>query len=365
MPRAKGHYSQTARCIRLLDRLRGHRGGLLLAQLGQELGVGERQIRRDLDALDDAGYRCEVFTRAVEDSAHKRSAVRLREAGHVAVPFTSLELYALTAVRSAFDVLKGTPFFEQIERIFEKAYHHVAERHRRTDEEDLSRKIVYVPDAGVKEFEGKSEVVEELLDGIMNRRLVEARYRTQSGRVLEGKFAVYTFVMHKHGLYALGRQLNADEVAEREARRDQVREAAPAQPLPEAGTNVFAVERFESAESIRRSRFDVPPDLDVASYFQDAFGIHVGPERKKEKVVIEFSKARKAYATGRRWHRSQRVEHMPDGSVRLHFELASTREVPSFILKWGPHARAIEPAHIVERVAAELRDAAALYADQS
>jgi predicted DNA-binding transcriptional regulator YafY len=52
---------------------------------------------------------------------------------------------------------------------------------------------------------------------------------------------------------------------------------------------------------------------------------------------------------------------MPDGSVRLHFELASTREVPSFILKWGPHARAIQPEHIVERVAQELRDAAKLY----
>jgi len=45
---------------------------------------------------------------------------------------------------------------------------------------------------------------------------------------------------------------------------------------------------------------------------------------------------------------------LPDGGVRLAFTCASLIPVVSWILEWGPHARAIEPPELVAQVIAEL-----------
>jgi len=52
---------------------------------------------------------------------------------------------------------------------------------------------------------------------------------------------------------------------------------------------------------------------------------------------------------------------MADGRVRLSFPCASLAPIVSWVLEWGPHARALEPAELVARVVAELDGARAQY----
>jgi DNA-binding transcriptional ArsR family regulator len=92
----------------MLDRLRGRRRGVLIADLASEFEVTQRQVRNDLVALEEAGYTLEYGRQ------ENRSTVILVEASSRAVPLTRRERYTLLAVRSMFDVLRDTPFYEDV-----------------------------------------------------------------------------------------------------------------------------------------------------------------------------------------------------------------------------------------------------------
>jgi len=123
------------------------------------------------------------------------------------------------------------------------------------------------------------------------------------------------------------------------------------------GPRLYALERFDHLEFVRgdEGAFSPPDDFDVETNFHGAFGIFAG--REPQEVVVDFSPSLRATAEARVWHRSQRFEELPDGGVRLRFEVGRTEEVGPWILKWGPHAKAIAPPDLVERVARELEEA--------
>src|SRR5688500_8147427 len=98
----------------MLDQLRGRRAGVLLSELVDDFQVTERQVRRDLLALDEAGHLVEIFVR------DGRSAVRLIEKSYREVVVSRRERYALLAVRRVFDALRDTPFYEDVESVYEK-----------------------------------------------------------------------------------------------------------------------------------------------------------------------------------------------------------------------------------------------------
>jgi predicted DNA-binding transcriptional regulator YafY len=91
-------------------------------------------------------------------------------------------------------------------------------------------------------------------------------------------------------------------------------------------------------------------------------GAHVG-KGAAQRIVIEFSKERAAYARARVWHRTQRFEEQNDGTVRLAFMCKNLAPIVSWVLEWGPHARVIEPTELGHQVARELRDALRHYPD--
>lgn len=58
--RAGGTHRQALRLLALVQHLEAHRGLLPTRDVARELGVSERQLRRDADALVDAGYDVEL-----------------------------------------------------------------------------------------------------------------------------------------------------------------------------------------------------------------------------------------------------------------------------------------------------------------
>jgi predicted DNA-binding transcriptional regulator YafY len=122
----------------------------------------------------------------------------------------------------------------------------------------------------------------------------------------------------------------------------------------------LAVERFTEAEWIRNTSFAPPPTFRLEDYVDDMSGVHVG-KGERQRVVIDFSKERAAYARGRTWHRTQEVEEQRDGSIRISFHCRNLAPLTSWVLEWGPHAKVIEPATLATEVASELRAALQLY----
>ena len=156
----------------------------------------------------------------------------------------------------------------------------------------------------------------------------------------------FSMIVFKHGLYVVGRRLD---------------DPKDGLSIPNGRSVRLAAERFTEAEALRAHPFTVPSDFRLDDELQSAFDLHGGDPAAAFRVVIEFSKERAAYAKAREWHRQQTLEPQPDGAVWLSFPCSNLAPVVSWVLEWGPHARAVEPRELVDAVMTELEQALAQY----
>jgi predicted DNA-binding transcriptional regulator YafY len=339
----RGDVGAVARALRLLDLLRGFKRGRLVEDLAAELGVSSRTVRRDLAELEAAGMEIERPT------IEGRAAARLVERAYSYIAITRRERFTLLAVRSVFDVLRGTPFHEDIKSVEEKLSQRL-EPAERAEQSTLANRIVFVPDGGTKAYDNKADVLDALLTGVLSRRVVRYSYVDSSGHRTRGAhLAPFAIAIFKQGLYVVGRRLKRPEEA-----------ADLATALPPA---CLAVERFTEAEHLRTHAFSVPADFSLDDVMHDSFGVHLPAFEQPQRVVVEFSKTKATFARARVWHRTQRTIELPDGRIRIEFMTrARLAPIVSMVLEWGPHARAVEPPMLVEQVKAELDAAREQYA---
>ena len=125
--------------------------------------------------------------------------------------------------------------------------------------------------------------------------------------------------------------------------------------------DVFAVERFRNAERVRKRAFEIPGDFTIEEVLHGAFGVHVGDSSKACRVSIEFSREKATLVTARQWHPTQELTSADNSRVRLAFTCTNLVPVLSWVLEWGPHARALEPPELVAAVEDELERARSLY----
>jgi predicted DNA-binding transcriptional regulator YafY len=336
----RGDLNHTSRVLRVLDELRGFRRGRRLSEIAAQLGASERTIRRDLADLRSAGFEIE----SVEIGG--RAGARLVERTYSNIAITRRERYTLLAIGSLFDVLRGTPLWEDVSSLQRKLEQRMSPEER-AEHESLGDRFAFVPDGGTKAYEGKEDILDALLTGVLSRRVVRYAYRDARGRARQGFLAPYTMLLYKHGLYVVGCRL---------------REPADGRAI-EPGTRVavYAVERFTEADHLRNAPFSAPAGFRITEILNGAFGIHVSTDATPHRVVVEFSAEKAAFVRARVWHPTQTFEELLDQRIRLTFTCASLIPVVSWVLEWGPHARAIEPPELVASIVAELDAARRAY----
>jgi len=333
---------QVARALKILDALRGFKRGRLVSELATEANASERTAKRDIAALQDAGI---DIDRAPIDG---RAAARLKDRAYSYVVITKRERYTLLAVRRMFDVLKGTPFADDIDSVLHKLEQRMSPEER-AEHATFGERFAYIPSGGTKPHLGTDDVLDALLSGVLTRKLVRYAYRGARGRAEHGFLAPFAMLLYKQGLYVVGKRL---------ASKTDLGAIESGEVLN------FAAERFSDAEWLRDSSFVPPASFKLDDFVDDAFGAHVGKDAP-QRVVIEFSKERAAYARGRIWHRTQAIEQQRDGSIRLSFTCKNLVPVVSWVLEWGPHAKVVEPAELVAKVVEELDGARGRYPAQA
>ena len=244
-----------------------------------------------------------------------------------------------------FDVFKGTPFAEDVESLLTKLQQRATAKERAEFAADRDR-FAYVPDGGIKVYRDKADVLDALQTGVLHRRVVKYAYRGGRGRPSRGYLAPFSMIVFKHGLYVIGRRLD---------------DPKHGNAIPNGPSVRYAAERFTEAEALRTHPFTVPADFRLDVELQSAFDLHAGDPNAAHRVVIAFSKERAAYAKAREWHRQQTLEPQPDGSVWISFPCSNLAPVVSWVLEWGPHARAVAPRELVDAVVTELEAARANY----
>lgn len=335
----RGEIGQVARALRVLDALRGFRHGRWITEVASEVGASERTVRRDITELQEAGFDIEITRRD-----NRSIACLATERNYSPVSITKRERFTLLAVRSVFDVLQGTPFLDDVRSVMTKLEQRMSDKER-AELATFGERFVYLPDHGTKSYAGKDDIIDAIQTGILSRKVVRYRYADARGRARDGFLAPLGMVLYRHGLYAIG-----------------VRLSEPTSEVSTAPLAMFAIERFTDAEHLRTYDFAMPVGFSLRDALHGAFGPHLAERSGPHEVVVEFSRDKALLASSRSWHPTQRVEHQRDGRVRIALRVPHLAPVVSWILEWGPHARAIAPPELVDQVTAELRGALSLYA---
>jgi predicted DNA-binding transcriptional regulator YafY len=294
---------------------------LTIDDLAARTGVTTRTIRRDLDALQSAGF--PLFDETHDGKKYwtleHRAFKRLDETG-----FTLAELSALYFSRTLVEALAATPFQKDVRGAFEKLAGALTPG-MRLFLDRLPLVMQAKPEPGAHPTSARSKEMAQLLDATLNHRRVAMRYHSfSSEREKDYLVEPYRVVFAQGGLYVVAF-------------------------VPEYGQlRTFAVDRIRSL-SLLEERFE-PFELEEDA-FAHSLGVHQGaPER----IEILFDARIARYVKERMWHASQEIEEAADGAVLVTLDVSNDFALRSWILGFGPLAKVVSPASLAAQIVEEI-----------
>jgi predicted DNA-binding transcriptional regulator YafY len=323
---------RNAEVIRQWSILRDLEGSrrLTIDELAKRTGVTTRTIRRDLEALQIAGF--PLYDELIDGKRYwtleQRAFKRLDDTG-----FTLAELSALYFSRTLVECLASTPFQRDVATAFDKLSSALTPGMRQF----LDRLPLVIQAKGpaprLNDDRAEREHVSRLLDATLHHRRTQMKYFSlSSGREKEYLIEPYRLIYSQGGLYLLAF-------------------------VPEYGeTRTFAVERIRGI-SLLEDRFTPPPAIDDT--FAHSIGVNEGPP---EHIAIAFDARIAPYVRERQWHSSQTITDTPEGGVLVALDVCNDWALRSWILSFGPLARVLEPTSLARQIKTELEAARLRYA---
>lgn len=297
--------------------------------LARRTGVTTRTIRRDLEALQTAGFPLYDETHDGKKfwTLEQKAFRRLDDTG-----FTLAELSALYFSRTLVESLAGTPFERDVRSAFDKLSGALTPGMKQfLDRMPLVMQAKAEP--GAQAAEPRTREVAILVEATMQHRRVTMRYHSfSSNREKSYVFEPYRLLFGQGGLYVIGM-------------------------VPEYGElRTFAVDRIAQI-SLTEERFEpleLPDDA-----FAHSLGVNQGtPER----IEILFKPRIARYVRERVWHPSQQVAEETDGALRLTLHVVNDWALRSWILGFGGLATVVAPADLVSEIVREIEAALKNYA---
>jgi predicted DNA-binding transcriptional regulator YafY len=320
--------------LREIERARG--AGVTIDELAALCDVTTRTIRRDLQALEEAGF--PLFDDRSHDDGKTRWLVNGQAFKGLAAGLTVSELCALYFSRALVESLSGTPFRDEVESAFEKLSA-VLTPHMREFLDQLPRIIATKPDPMRRrpgdegEVAREQQIISRALEATWHLRQATITYHSKSSdRTKSYLVHPYRLAYAQGGLYLLAY-------------------------VPEyAEVRTFAIERLRDI-SVLEETFTPIEELPDAA-FPHSLGVHSGPP---ERVDIEFEPAVADYIRARQWHPSQQTRDAADGGLMMTLDVCLDRALQSWILSFGPFARVVSPESLAHTIAEQFEEARARY----
>ncbi len=304
------------------------RRGVTIHDLAALVHVSTRTIRRDLEALQYAGF---ALYDEGEENATKLWKLDLQPFKGVQDGLSVSDVAALFLSRSVFESLSGWPLAGELRAAFEKIERGLNPRMREF--------LAALPDvifakAGPKSRQASGTLVDitrRLFDAVHDRRLVEMQYLSAtSNRAKSYRLHPYRLALANGGLYLVAWVPAYDAF------------------------RTFAVERIETLsvgeETFKPTR-KLPADL-----FGASMGVFVGTP---EPVEVEFEAGVAPFVRSRVWHDSQQLHDLPAGRLRMTLHVSNDSALLSWILGFGSGVRVIAPRSLRAAVTDEWRRALA------
>jgi predicted DNA-binding transcriptional regulator YafY len=320
--------AEVIRQWQILREIESRRAGVTIHDLARLVKVTTRTIRRDLQALQEAGFA--IFDEGSEHET-KRWRLEAQPFRFVQEGLTVADVAALYLSRSLVDGLSGWPLSDELRAAFDKIEKSLNPRMREflaTLPQVISAKAAPGGTTG-----RVVDVTRRLLDATRERREVEMRYfSASSNRAKTYRVQPYRLALAQGGVYLVAWVPAYDAF------------------------RTFAVDRLERLsvldQTFRRTR-ELPEDP-----FGGSMGVFVG---EPETVELEFDARMTPHVRGRVFHATQRLDTLPAGGVRLTLDVSIDWALKSWILGFGANVRVVRPASLVREIADELTRARAGY----
>ncbi len=313
--------AEVIRQWQILRAIESARTGVTIYDLSEQAGVTTRTIRRDLQALQEAGF-------AIYDEGEEHDTKRWRLD---AQPFRSVEaglgvadVAALYLSRSIMEALSAWPLAEELRTALAKIEGALNPRMREflsTLPHVVSTKAT--PGAGTRPE--LVDITRRLFEAVRDRRVIEMRYfSATSSRAKTYTVQPYRLTLAQGGVYLVAWVPQYEEF------------------------RTFAVSRVErlsvQEETFRKTR-ELPTDV---------FGASLGVfSAEPVHIQIEFAARVAPYVEGRTWHESQQVTTLPDGRVAMTLDVSNDWALRSWLLSFGADVRVIAPATLADSLREE------------
>ena len=310
----------------IVHRVLTHRRGWRVDLLMDELKIKQRTYRKYRKLL------CEEFTPFLDDKG-QRLIVEERDGDYrwlrlrletSALTNTDLpaQISALHFARNTLRFLRDTDIGSAADGLLEALESNVRERHAATHMlRNLDRLLYFVPDSP-KDYTGRSSVVRTLLSALFVSRRVRLTYDAANSSHTERDVEPLSLVSWRSGLYLLAR--SADNLH----------------------IKTYAVDRIERV-SVLPVVFNYPSRVNFApaSFTNGGFGIFHQADAEPQKVELVFADIKwlKVYLKERRWHETQQFDELPDGRLKMTFEVAGMTEVWPWIRSFGTDVEVLQP----------------------
>ena len=322
--------AEVIRQWQILRQIESARAGVTIHELAEQADVTTRTIRRDLQALQEAGF-------AIYDEGEEHDTKRWKLD---TAPFQSVEaglgvqdVAALYLSRSIVEALSAWPLADELRVALGKLESALNPRMREflaTLPQVVSTKAV--PGIGGARPE-LVDVTRRLFEAVRDRRLIEMRYYSAASRRAKAySVQPYRLALAQGGIYLVAWVPQYDEF------------------------RTFAVERIERL-SVQETTFRKTRELPA-----DVFGSSLGVfSAEPERVVIEFAAKAAPYVHGKTWHESQTSTILADGRVRMTLDVSIDWALRSWLLGFGADVKVISPTELASSLREELAKAAAQY----
>ena len=319
-----GRNDEVIRQWRLLRQLAASRTNAI-PDLATELRVTTRTIRRDLVALQAAGF--PIYD--AEGDGKKFWRMDAKGLGAlVRNALTFSELCALYFSRALLECFAGTHLLADLESALNKFEAALTPQMKKFLDQlprAIKAKGSNVKRAGTETY----RITSRLLEAILARQVVAMRYHSESSR-RDKDYVLhpYRLVYVQGGLYLMAFVPAYSEI------------------------RTFAVERIRRLNP-HKETFSPVAELE-SDPFQHSLGVHRGPTTK---VQLRFHPQIASRIRERTWHRSQQLKDRSDGSVMMTLDVCDDYALRSWILGFGRYVRVLGPAHLVEWTFEELDQA--------
>ena len=334
-----GRNSQVSRIYAILNLLEGAPQGLAVAQVldrvksrGHE--ASKRTIYRDLQALQAAGFPLSnssgSYMNEDDDKAEVAKAdlwiLQRNTKINQYLVLSPRELVALYLARQVLNPLRDTPFFSDLERMFQKFEEKLgtkAQEHLL----DLTNEMRFEP--GPKWGLGVDpDVLETVRAACAEGQQLSCTYASaNSASKRKRTLGPHYLYFAKGSLYLLAEDIEAHQ------------------------TKTFAIPRMSQTVML-----DVPfdgPRTEPEKYFSESFGVFKTEDSVAQEVVLRFMPKVAPFVRERSWHHSQKVVSLGDGSIQVKLYVDLGPELVQWVLGFGDNVIVESPRELQGQVLAQ------------